>query len=73
MPNFTITRDPITHSARQSNYPFRNMALDECAVFESDADYVKIARAAHMTAARHGMKFTVRRCNDQRIRVWRIA
>jgi hypothetical protein len=68
-----ITQDRFADHATRARYPFRNMALEECAVFEPHEDWRRIARAAYMTAARHGMKFTVRRCNDERIRVWRIA
>lgn len=75
MPDYTLTKDPkpAHHAAPRQIYPFADMGVDDCAVFAEDGDFRKINRAAHQVGANHGKKFTVRRCADKKIRVWRIA
>jgi hypothetical protein len=72
MPDFKLTRDPVPEQSARNRWPFNKMAVGDCAVFESDADFLRINRAAHQVGVNHGKKFTVRRCNDRRIRVWRL-
>ena len=70
---FTLTNDPLPASRPRVKYPFSGMAVKDCAVFPADANFNLINKAAHQVGANHGKKFTVRRCVDGQVRVWRIS
>jgi hypothetical protein len=70
---YKLTNDPIPASRPRVKYPFSGMDVQACAVFPADANFNLINKAAHQVGANHKKKFTVRRCVDGQIRVWRIA
>lgn len=66
---------PVQHSPRvkgESKYGLHLLTkVGQSLTYPADTDYRKLARAAHMRAARYGWFAAVRRMSDGTIRVWR--
>lgn len=75
MTSFTLTHDapPQEQAFSRTSWPFASMQVNDCATFPEDVDYKRCNRAAHAISTQKGWKFTVRRCVDRKVRVWRIA
>jgi hypothetical protein len=66
--NIAIPEIDKTRVGRKTKYPFREMEIGDSFVARKNA-----ISAAQTHSARHKEKFSIRRIDDDNIRIWRIA
>lgn len=65
-------KQPEEGRGRKEKYPFSQMSVGD--MFEQPLEvYATVARAAHQYAKRKGVKMRIRKIDDNKCGVWRIA